>query len=103
MEMKAVIICTLLLFPLLFTPCICRGKLDAKTMDSEINFIDYRGPETHTHNPPPNKSRNHPKIQRQSTVAGGKSKGQIYKAKKTVRSSSPSSFSCYIYWNGYYC
>lgn len=72
-------------------------------MDSEINFIDYRGPETHTHNPPPNKSRNHPKIQRQSTVAVGKSKGQIYKAKKTVRSSSPSSFSCYIYWNGYYC
>lgn len=54
-------------------------------MDSEINVIDYRGPETHAHNPPPNKSRNHPKIQRQSTVAVGKSKGQIYKAKKTVR------------------
>ncbi|CAA2987234.1 Hypothetical predicted protein [Olea europaea subsp. europaea] len=83
MEMKALIICTLLLFPLLFTPCICRGKLDAKTMDSEINVIDYRGPETHAHNPPPKRSGNHPKIQRQSTVDRGKSEGEINKARKT--------------------
>ncbi|KAL3825923.1 hypothetical protein ACJIZ3_021952 [Penstemon smallii] len=56
MELKARIFATLLLFFLLVPPCFSRGKLHVKSVDSEVYVIDYRGPETHTSIPPPNRA-----------------------------------------------
>ncbi|KAK4396326.1 hypothetical protein Sango_1469200 [Sesamum angolense] len=61
-------IATLLLFLLVAVPSFSRGSfsmvvvfaegLDVKNKDSEVYVIDYRGPETHTFIPPPNRRTN---------------------------------------------
>ncbi|KAL0283079.1 UNVERIFIED_CONTAM: hypothetical protein Sradi_7240800, partial [Sesamum radiatum] len=69
MEMKGrlMMIATLLLFLLVAVPSFSKGsssmvvfagRLDVKNMDSEVYVIDYRGPETHTYIPPPNRRTN---------------------------------------------
>lgn len=68
MEMKdRMMIATLLLFLLVAVPSFSRGsfsrvvfagRLDVKNKDSEVYVIDYRGPETHTYIPPPNRRTN---------------------------------------------
>ncbi|XP_059643407.1 uncharacterized protein LOC132285252 isoform X1 [Cornus florida] len=60
MELKPTITPIILLFFLLTTPCFSRGlyprALDVSNVDSGIYDIDYRGPETHSSIPPPNRS-----------------------------------------------
>ncbi|KAK6126032.1 hypothetical protein DH2020_040146 [Rehmannia glutinosa] len=75
MELKASLIGTLLLFLLLLTvPGFSRGTLHVKIMGSEIYDIDYRGPETHTYIPPPNRAGDRPRIHHQTSMARRKSK-----------------------------
>ncbi|KAI3523000.1 hypothetical protein L2E82_05599 [Cichorium intybus] len=47
-----------LLFLLFAMPAFSRGRLKLPTakLNSEIYEIDYRGPETHSYKPPPNRS-----------------------------------------------
>ncbi|KAK4392176.1 hypothetical protein Sango_1995400 [Sesamum angolense] len=62
MEMKNSCIGTLRLFFLLLlgaVPAFSIGRLHAKNMGTEIYDIDYRGPETHTYIPPPNRAGDH--------------------------------------------
>ncbi|PIN10525.1 hypothetical protein CDL12_16880 [Handroanthus impetiginosus] len=77
MELKASIIWILLLFLMLHVSGSSRGSLQVKNMGSEIYEIDYRGPETHTYIPPPNRGR--PRIHHQTTVARHKSKRNVKK------------------------
>ncbi|KAL7248164.1 hypothetical protein ACSBR2_002972 [Camellia fascicularis] len=76
MEIKPSIITISLIF-LITTPCFSKGELDVSKMDSGVYDIDYRGPETHSYIPPPNRSRhNHkPFVHGESTMAYRKSKG----------------------------
>ncbi|CAA3004094.1 Hypothetical predicted protein [Olea europaea subsp. europaea] len=89
MELKPSFVATLLVFLLILdvTPCFSRGKLNLKAVDPEIYEIDYRGPETHTHVPPPNRSSDRPKIHHQTSMARRKSKGsRVRKAKEIGKS-----------------
>ncbi|XP_042013025.1 uncharacterized protein LOC121761453 [Salvia splendens] len=55
--LKPSFLCILLLLLLLFFgPGFSAGRMHAKNMGSEVYDIDYRGPETHTYNPPPNRA-----------------------------------------------
>ncbi|KAG8374252.1 hypothetical protein BUALT_Bualt11G0112000 [Buddleja alternifolia] len=57
MEFKARIIGFLILFLLLSGPGFSKARLHVKNAGSDIYEIDYRGPETHTYIPPPNRDR----------------------------------------------
>ncbi|GFP89154.1 hypothetical protein PHJA_001059100 [Phtheirospermum japonicum] len=70
MEMKASLITTILLLLLLLVgPGFSRGTLRVKNMESEIYEIDYRGPETHTYIPPPDRAGDRPRIHHQTSMA----------------------------------
>ncbi|XP_052176459.1 uncharacterized protein LOC127790807 [Diospyros lotus] len=67
MELKAGILSIFLLFLLLASPCL--------PDDSGIYDIDYRGPETHSYIPPPNRSGGkHHSIPRLSSLKHRKSR-----------------------------
>ncbi|KAL2514390.1 uncharacterized protein Fot_28361 [Forsythia ovata] len=88
MELKARFIVTLLIFLLLLnvSPCFSRGKLNLKALDSEIYEIDYRGPETHTYIPPPNRSGDRPKIHHQTSMIRHKSNGsRVHRTKRNEK------------------
>ncbi|KAL0333349.1 UNVERIFIED_CONTAM: hypothetical protein Sangu_1491100 [Sesamum angustifolium] len=77
MEMKNSCIGTLRLFFLLLlgaVPAFSIGRLHAKNMGTEIYDIDYRGPETHTYIPPPNRAGPRPRIHYQTSMARRRSK-----------------------------
>ncbi|KAH7865661.1 hypothetical protein Vadar_009444 [Vaccinium darrowii] len=58
---RIITIFLLFLFLLLTPPCFSKGGLDIS--DSGIYDIDYRGPETHSYRPPPNRSINKPAME----------------------------------------
>ncbi|KAI7998816.1 hypothetical protein LOK49_LG10G01788 [Camellia lanceoleosa] len=67
MELKTIITTIFLLFLFMATPIFSK--------DSGIYDIDYRGPETHSYIPPPNRSGGKQYIHQESTVTHRKSKG----------------------------
>ncbi|KAL1541286.1 hypothetical protein AAHA92_25528 [Salvia divinorum] len=85
MELNCSILC-ILLFLLLSGPGFSAGRMHAKNMGSEVYDIDYRGPETHTYNPPPNRAG--PRIPHQAGSARHKSKRNVRRnlARKSNRS-----------------
>ncbi|KVH90458.1 hypothetical protein Ccrd_007493 [Cynara cardunculus var. scolymus] len=54
MDLKNCFTNAFILFLLFAVPVLCTGRL--KQLNSEIYEIDYRGPETHSYMPPPNRS-----------------------------------------------
>nr|XP_043610838.1 uncharacterized protein LOC122582500 [Erigeron canadensis] len=52
MDLKSCVITLVLLFLLLAVPSSSASK---ERLESEVYEIDYRGPETHSHRPPPNR------------------------------------------------
>ncbi|XAR50996.1 hypothetical protein NMG60_11005487 [Bertholletia excelsa] len=76
MELKASFTIIFTLFLLLASSCLSEGELDVANMDSEIYDIDYRGPETHSHLPPPSRSGGrHHHIHPESTRARVEAEG----------------------------
>lgn len=75
MELNFSFICTLLLLLLLFRPGFSTGRMHGKNMGSEVYEIDYRGPETHTYIPPPNRAG--PRVPHQTATARRKSKRHV--------------------------
>ncbi|KAI7753824.1 hypothetical protein M8C21_031978 [Ambrosia artemisiifolia] len=71
MDLKNCLTTVCILFLLLAVPCFSKER-----PNSEVYDIDYRGPETHSHRPPPNKTgsgfphsnlKKHPRFKRQAT------------------------------------
>ncbi|KAI3826200.1 hypothetical protein L1987_00245 [Smallanthus sonchifolius] len=71
MDLKNCMITVFILFLLLAVPVFSKEGLN-----SEVYDIDYRGPETHSHRPPPNRTgsgvphsniKKHPRFKRQTT------------------------------------
>ncbi|RVW39827.1 hypothetical protein CK203_074605 [Vitis vinifera] len=62
-------------FLLLSAPYFSRGELDMSDKNPEIYEIDYRGPETHSYIPPPNRSGGLPFIHGENPRGHRKSKG----------------------------
>ncbi|XP_041023062.1 uncharacterized protein LOC121264083 [Juglans microcarpa x Juglans regia] len=74
MELKPSITTFLLLFLLITVPYFSRGS--CRELDTEVYEIDYRGPETHSSIPPPDRSRGKPPlIHRKTALEPTKSKG----------------------------
>ncbi|XP_027174733.1 uncharacterized protein LOC113774387 isoform X2 [Coffea eugenioides] len=71
MEFRPCIAAAGFLLFLLLTPCLSRG-MQKKELD--IYEIDYRGPETHSYLPPPNRSNGRHNIHHQNVNAHSKSK-----------------------------
>ncbi|EYU38522.1 hypothetical protein MIMGU_mgv1a017200mg [Erythranthe guttata] len=83
---KASVIATLLVLLLLPGPGFSRGRsLHVKKMGSSdiIYEIDYRGPETHTYLPPPNRAGGRPGVHHKTTTAA-RHKSQPINGKKIV-------------------
>ncbi|KAF8397651.1 hypothetical protein HHK36_016571 [Tetracentron sinense] len=76
MELRSSITAGFVLFLLLLLawPNISLGGPDAADLNSDIYEIDYRGPETHSYVPPPNRSGRKPPLHSESVVARPKSK-----------------------------
>ncbi|XAR69050.1 hypothetical protein NMG60_11000503 [Bertholletia excelsa] len=75
MEPRAGSIAFFFLVLLLTTPCFSQGGLEVSKVDSEVYEIDYKGPETHSHNPPPSQSHHKLSAHQEGTVVHRKSKG----------------------------
>ncbi|CBI32703.3 unnamed protein product, partial [Vitis vinifera] len=75
MELKSTTAAFFLLFLLLSAPYFSRGELDMSDKNPEIYEIDYRGPETHSYIPPPNRSGGLPFIHGENPRGHRKSKG----------------------------
>ncbi|KAF8403049.1 hypothetical protein HHK36_011143 [Tetracentron sinense] len=67
MELKFSVAAVFLLFLVLARPDFSQGRAMVD-LDSEIYEIDYRGPETHSYNPPPNRSRGKASIHAESVT-----------------------------------
>ncbi|CAA0829751.1 Unknown protein [Striga hermonthica] len=64
----------LLFLIILIGPGFSSGTLHVKNMGSEVYDIDYRGPETHTYLPPPDRTGQRPRIHHRASKAQRKSK-----------------------------
>ncbi|XP_021847389.1 uncharacterized protein [Spinacia oleracea] len=63
MELKYSMIFSILIFHLLLSPyTLSGGKEISKLNDEDVYEIDYRGPETHSHLPPPKRLKRNPYI-----------------------------------------
>lgn len=76
MEFKARLLGTTLLIFLILAPSFSAGKLQVDSMESDVYYIDYRGPETHTYLPPPNRAGDQPSVDRKVSLARHRSRVQ---------------------------
>ncbi|CAA0842907.1 Unknown protein [Striga hermonthica] len=76
--MKAILVSSIILF-LLIGPGFSRGTLHGKNMNSEVYGIDYRGPETHTYLPPPNRAGERPINHHRASMVRSKPKRSVKK------------------------
>ncbi|OVA18123.1 hypothetical protein BVC80_1835g536 [Macleaya cordata] len=90
MDLKFSVAFLSVLLLVLTRPTLSQGRSDAMDLmnNNDMYEIDYRGPETHSHVPPPYRSGDSPFIHHKTTVMASSSSGPKFKGSRALNGGS---------------